>query len=192
MNAALSKDRIVGIVGAGAMGAGIAQVAAAAGHRVRLFDADAAVAEQAITGIGAAFEQLVSRGKLAAATAQAARARLSLARTIDELADSALVIEAIVEDLGAKRALFRDLEGLVAPDCLLASNTSSLSITAVAAVLKSPQRMAGLHFFNPAPVMVLVEVVSGLATDAQVAGTLQATAQAWGKTAVMARSTPGF
>ncbi|MCB1932028.1 MAG: 3-hydroxyacyl-CoA dehydrogenase [Candidatus Accumulibacter sp.] len=192
MNAALSKDRIVGIVGAGAMGAGIAQVAAAAGHRVRLFDADAAVAEQAITGIGAAFEQLVSRGKLAAATAQAARARLSLARTIDELADSALVIEAIVEDLGAKQALFRDLEGLVAPDCLLASNTSSLSITAVAAVLKSPQRMAGLHFFNPAPVMVLVEVVSGLATDAQVAGTLQATAQAWGKTAVMARSTPGF
>lgn len=192
MNAALSKDRIVGIVGAGAMGAGIAQVAAAAGHRVRLFDADAAVAEQAISGIGAAFEQLVSRGKLAAATAQAARARLSLARTIDELADSALVIEAIVEDLGAKRALFRDLEGLVAPDCLLASNTSSLSITAVAAVLKSPQRMAGLHFFNPAPLMVLVEVVSGLATDAQVAGTLQATAQAWGKTAVMARSTPGF
>lgn len=192
MNLAVSQDRIVGIVGAGAMGAGIAQIAALAGHPVRLFDANPNAAEQAIGRIGLAFERLVGKERLAGAAADAARARLLPASRLDELADSGLVIEAIVEDLAAKQRLFGDLEGLLSADCLLATNTSSLSITAIAAALNAPQRLAGLHFFNPAPSMTLVEVISGLATDPQVVDALQATALAWGKTPVMARSTPGF
>ncbi len=189
---ALASDRVVAIAGAGAMGSGIAQVAAAAGHRVQLFDANASAVAQAIAGVQAAFEQLAAKGKLDAAAAHAAQARLLPATTVNDLAGSGLVIEAIVEDLAAKQQLFRDLEARVSPDCLLASNTSSLSITAIAAGLKSPARLAGLHFFNPAPRMPLVEVISGLITDPEVTGTLHSTMLAWGKTPVMARSTPGF
>ncbi|MCP5249767.1 MAG: 3-hydroxyacyl-CoA dehydrogenase [Candidatus Accumulibacter sp.] len=192
MGEIISADTIVGIVGAGAMGSGIAQLVATAGHRVRLLDSRAGAVDQAITDIGLALSQGVDKGKLDATAAQAAQARLLAASRLDELSDCGLVIEAIVEDLTAKQRLFSDLEALVSAECLFATNTSSISVTAIGAALRSPQRLAGLHFFNPAPRMALVEVISGLATDPGLADTLRATALAWGKTPVTARSTPGF
>lgn len=192
MTVALSKNAIVAVVGAGAMGAGIAQVAATAGHPVLLLDNRPQAAQNAIEGIRAQFDKLASKGKLTPEAARAAGQRLQVAAQLSDLAPAALVVEAIVENLQAKQTLFANLEALVAPDCIFGSNTSSISITAIGAALKLPQRLAGLHFFNPAPVMALVEVVSGLATAPHVATTLHATASAWGKTAVHAKSTPGF
>ena len=192
MTTALSKDALVAVVGAGAMGAGIAQVAAVAGHRVLLLDNRPQAAQAAVEGLRAQLDKLAAKGKLTAEAAQAAGQRLQAATQLSDLADAALVVEAIVESLSAKQTLFADLETLVSADCMFGSNTSSISITAIGSALRHPQRLAGLHFFNPAPLMALVEVVSGLATDAQVAEILFATATAWGKTAVHAKSTPGF
>ncbi len=192
MSQPLSKDALVAVVGAGAMGAGIAQVAAAAGHPVMLFDTCAKAAQSAIDGIRIQFEKMVIKGKMDSASAQAAGLRLQSASKLSDLGSAALVVEAVVENLTVKQTLFKDLEALVSVDCIFGSNTSSISITAIASVLKHPERFAGLHFFNPAPLMALVEVVSGLATSAKVAHILFATATAWGKTAVHAKSTPGF
>lgn len=188
----IPSKRVVAVIGAGAMGSGIAQVAAAAGHPVRLLDARAGASAKAIEGIRAQFAKLADKGRMSAESAAAAGARLSAADTLSELADAALVVEAIVEQLDAKQRLFSELESLVGNDCILATNTSSISITAIGAALQRPERLAGLHFFNPAPLMALVEVVSGLATDAAVADCLFSTAAAWGKTPVHAKSTPGF
>lgn len=174
------------------MGAGIAQVAAAGGHPVKLLDNRPGAAAQAIAGIRAQFEKMAAKGKLTAEAAQAAGARLQAVGQVSDLFDAALVVEAIVETLQVKQTLFKELEAVVSGGCILASNTSSISITAIGAALNSPQRLAGLHFFNPAPLMALVEVVSGLATAPEVAGTLYDTAMAWGKTPVHAKSTPGF
>lgn len=192
MTTALSTQAVVAVIGAGAMGAGIAQVAASAGHIVKLLDTRADAAAQAIAGIRAQFDKMAVKGKLSTQEAQAAGARLQVAHQLADLADAGLVVEAIVESLPTKHKLFSDLEMVVSTHCILASNTSSISITAIGAALKHPERVAGLHFFNPAPLMALVEVVSGLATRADVAHTLHATATAWGKTAVHAKSTPGF
>ncbi|MDD5478167.1 3-hydroxyacyl-CoA dehydrogenase PaaH [Rhodoferax sp.] len=192
MTQALSTQAVVAVIGAGAMGAGIAQVAATAGHTVKLLDNRPGAAVQAIDGICAQFEKLAAKGKLTLEAAQAAGARLQAAEQVADLADAALVVEAIVENLQVKQTLFKELEAVVSEACILASNTSSISITAIGAALKHPQRLAGLHFFNPAPLMALVEVVSGLATERDVANTLFATAAAWGKTPVHAKSTPGF
>ncbi len=191
MSALAPRDSIA-VIGAGAMGAGIAQVAAQAGHPVRLYDNRAGAAEAGIDGVRRQLEKRVAKGKMAQAEVDAIVARMSPAATLAELADSRLVVEAIVENLAVKRQLFAELEALCGPDTLLASNTSSLSITSIAAGLERPERVAGLHFFNPAPVMTLVEVISGLATAAEVAETLYATAAAWGKVPVHASSTPGF
>ncbi len=188
----LPHDITVAVVGAGAMGAGIAQVAAVAGHPVKLVDTRAGAAQQAVDSIRAQLARLALKGKISEAAAQAASSRLQAVQSLRELAEAGLVIEAIVENLSAKQGLFAELEGIVSPGCLLASNTSSISITAIGAALRHPERLAGLHFFNPAPLMALVEVVSGLATGPAVAATLHATASAWGKTAVLAKSTPGF
>jgi 3-hydroxybutyryl-CoA dehydrogenase len=182
----------VGIVGAGTMGAGIAQVAAVAGHRVLIADAMPGAAARAVDGDG---------GIRARIRAQVAKGRLSVdpggldltaAESADELAGCAIVIEAIVEDLAAKRALFAELEGVVAADAVLASNTSSLSPTALAAGLGHPERLVGLHFFNPVPAMRLVEVISGLATAKETADAAADLASAWGKTVVRSAATPGF
>ena len=182
----------VGIVGAGAMGAGIAQVAAAAGHRVLLFDTRAGAAEAAVKSVRAMFAKLAAKGKMTAEAAADAGARLSAAGTLAELAPAGLVIEAVVEDLDVKRRLFAELESLVGADCLLATNTSSLSIPAIAAALRAPQRLVGMHFFNPAPLMELVEIVGGVASDPASLAQVEALARAWGKAPVRARSTPGF
>ena len=192
MTTPLPPHTVIAVVGAGAMGAGIAQVAAAAGHPVKLLDQRPDAAERAVAGVRAQFRKMADKGKLSAADADAASARLTAVSSLSDLADAGLVIEAIVENLDAKQTLYRDLEALVRDDCVLATNTSSISVTAIGAALKRPQRLAGLHFFNPAPLMALVEVVSGLATDPEVAQTLLLTAQAWGKKPVHAKSTPGF
>jgi len=189
---ALATSDIIAVIGAGAMGAGIAQVAAQAGHPVRLYDNRDGAAQAGIDGVRRQLEKRVARGKMAQAEVDAVIARMTPAATLAELADSRLVVEAIVESLEVKRGVFAELETLCGPDTLLTSNTSSLSITSIAAGLERPERVAGLHFFNPAPVMKLVEVISGLATDAEVAETLYATAAAWGKVPVHASSTPGF
>lgn len=192
MTQALSTQTLVAVIGAGAMGAGIAQVAAAAGHRVKLLDNRPGAAAQAIIGICAQFEKMAAKGKMSAEAAKAAGERLQAAEQLADLADAALVVEAIVENLAVKQTLFKNLEAVVGEGCILASNTSSISITAIGAALTHPQRLAGLHFFNPAPLMALVEVVSGLATNRDVADTLFATSAAWGKSPVRAKSTPGF
>lgn len=189
---ALNPHTLIAVIGAGAMGAGIAQVAAQAGHPVRLYDNRPGAAAQAIANIDQQLAKRVASGKLAATAKADCIARLQPADSLEALADAGLVIEAIVENLEVKQALFSELEGLCRSDCILASNTSSLSITRLAAGLQRPAQVVGMHFFNPAPLMALVEVISGLATDPEVAACILATARAWGKTPVLARSTPGF
>jgi 3-hydroxybutyryl-CoA dehydrogenase len=189
---ALPREAEVGVIGAGAMGAGIAQLAAQAGHRVQLFDTRMGVADQAKIRIGETLVGLAAKGKGTRADADAATARLTPVHALGDLVSAKMVIEAIVEDLDAKRKLLRELEVVVVPEAILASNTSSLSITALAAGLKHPGRVVGMHFFNPAPVLPLVEVVSGLATQSATAAVVYETAKAWGKIPVHATSTPGF
>ncbi|RZA34314.1 MAG: 3-hydroxyacyl-CoA dehydrogenase PaaC [Lysobacteraceae bacterium] len=189
---ALPKESVIAVIGSGAMGSGIAQVAAAAGHQVLLFDTRAGAADKAIDDIGKTYAKLAEKGRMTAEQAELARGRLKRIGTLQEASHAALVIEAIVENLDAKRALFAELEGIVGDDCILATNTSSISVTAIAATLRRPERLAGMHFFNPVPLMALVEVISGIATDKLAADTVYATAEAWGKSPVHAKSTPGF
>lgn len=182
----------VAVIGSGTMGAGIAEVAAAAGHPVRIFDINPKAVGQAIEGIAGRLASRVARGKLAPEQADALLARLHPAHDLAALAYADLVIEAASERLEVKAALFAQLAAICSPSTLLTSNTSSISITAIAAGVKNPERVAGLHFFNPAPVMQLVEVVSGLATSAEVVEQLCQCVSGWGKRPVRCRSTPGF
>ncbi|MFD8380383.1 3-hydroxyacyl-CoA dehydrogenase [Streptomyces sp. NPDC059679] len=182
----------VAVVGTGTMGQGIAQVALVAGHPVRLYDAAPGRAAQAADAIAARLERLVDKGRLAPAARDAALGRLTPVAGLAGLADAELAIEAILEDLGAKQQLFTALESVVSDGCLLATNTSSLSVTAVAGALRRPGRLLGLHFFNPAPLLPLVEVVRGFATDQAAADRAYETVAAWGKTPVRCADTPGF
>jgi len=188
----LDRSCVVGIAGAGAMGAGIAQVAAAAGHHVKLHDSAADAIDNGIKTIRANLDKRIDRGRIDAGAAQQLIARIEACPALAKLKDCKLVIEAVAEDLQVKRELLTRIEHTVAIDTVIATNTSSLSVNAMAAVLARPHNFAGMHFFNPAPVMKLVEVVSGAATDSQVAQRLFATAAAWGKTPVFARASPGF
>lgn len=180
------------VVGAGIMGMGIAQVAALAGHNVSVYDTRADAAAQAKQKLADSLAALVAKGKMTAEVVQALLARITPVAQLSDAAHVSLVVEAIVENLAVKRSLFQELEALVDAHCILATNTSSLSVTAIANGLKHPARLVGMHFFNPVPLMKLVEVVSGLQTDAAVAQSIFDLAGAWGKTAVYARSTPGF
>ena len=180
------------VVGAGIMGMGIAQVAAQAGHAVLVYDTRAEAVPQAKQKLADSLAALVAKGKMTADSVQALLARITPVAQLSDAAHVSLVVEAIVENLAVKRGLFQELEGLVSEQCVLATNTSSISVTAIANGLKHPQRLVGMHFFNPVPLMKLVEVVSGLQTDAHVAQAIFDLAGAWGKTAVYARSTPGF
>ncbi len=180
------------VVGTGTMGSGIAQIAAQAGIRVQLFDAQPGAAQKCKERLTATLERLVEKGKLNAAQCETALANLQAAAQLSDLAACNAVIEAIVEQLEAKRELFRQLESIVAPDCVLATNTSSLSVTAIAAACARPQRVAGYHFFNPVPLMRIVEVVDGLLTDAGTIETLMSLSQRMGHTAVRCKDTPGF
>jgi len=182
----------VAVIGAGTMGSGIAQVAAQAGHKVVLFDTRREAVDKALVGLRKTLDKLVEKGKLTAEQAEGIHSRITPASDLKDLAGSGLVIEAIIEDLGIKKKLFAELEGILAADAVLATNTSSLSVTAIAGGLMHPERMVGLHFFNPAPLLPLVEVVPGLATDEAIAPRMTALMQAWGKTPVVCKDTPGF
>ncbi|MEG1117240.1 MAG: 3-hydroxyacyl-CoA dehydrogenase NAD-binding domain-containing protein, partial [Janthinobacterium sp.] len=190
--AALDNNSIVAVIGSGAMGAGIAQVAAAAGYSVKLYDTRAEAVSKALADIGKMYAKLAEKGRMTSDEAAVATARLHAAGSLADVSDAALVVEAIVENLDVKRGLFAELEALVSDDCILATNTSSISVTAIAAKLRRPERLVGMHFFNPVPLMALVEVISGLATSDQVAATVYDTSIAWGKNPVHAKSTPGF
>ncbi|MEV8586807.1 3-hydroxyacyl-CoA dehydrogenase [Streptomyces sp. NPDC051180] len=189
---AVGRDRTVAVVGTGTMGQGIAQVALVAGHPVRLYDSAPGRAEEAVAALTARLDRLVEKGRMDADAREAAVGRLHAAAEPAELADAALVVEAIVEHLPVKQQLFADLEKVVADDAVLATNTSSLSVTAIAGGLRLPGRFVGLHFFNPAPLLPLVEVVSGFATDPDVATRAYETMKRWGKTPVRCADTPGF
>lgn len=185
-------DVLVGIVGAGLMGRGIAQIASQAGVGVVLFDAREGAAAEACAALGDTFAMLAAKGKIAADAATAAVARLAVATGLDDLAGCDVVIEAIVENLDAKRALFASLENVVGEDCVLATNTSSLSVTAIAAACRRPQRVGGFHFFSPVPLMKVVEVIDGVRGAAWVGDALTVLARRMGHTPVRAKDTPGF
>lgn len=182
----------IGIVGAGAMGRGIAQIAAQAGLEVRLFDVNAQAVQAARDALAQTWEKLTEKGKIAPDAAEAALARVQACSSLQDLAPAQLVVEAIIEKLEIKRDLFKQLEGVVAEDCILASNTSSLPITAIAAACARPQRVVGYHFFNPVPLMKVVEVIDGLRSDPAVGDALMALSQKMGHTAVRAKDMPGF
>lgn len=182
----------VAVVGAGAMGRGIAQIAAQAGSTVLIFDTFAGAAERGRDAVIAQWQKLHEKGKFDAAQLAALGDRLHAVESLGALADCDLVIEAVVEDMAVKRQLFRELEALVAPSATLATNTSSLSVTAIAAGLAHPERIAGFHFFNPVPLMKVVEVVAGFKTDAAVLTQLAGYAAQMGHSAVQAQDTPGF
>lgn len=182
----------VGVVGAGAMGRGIAQIAAQAGSQVQLVDAAPGQAQAAVQTVLAQWDKVLAKGRMDAAEREALSTRLQPADDLAALADCDLVIEAIVEKLDIKQQLFAQLEALLSPDAVLVTNTSSLSVTALAAKLERPERFAGYHFFNPVPLMKVVEVIAGIRSDASVCAKLSAYAQQMGHSAVRAQDTPGF
>lgn len=188
----MTDIQTIGVVGAGAMGRGIAQIAAQAGLRVRLYDTSADAIAAARESLRQTWEKLAQKGKLTAADAQAALERVESATALTDMANCQLVVEAIVERLDVKRDLFAALEGVVSDDCILASNTSSLSITAIAAACKRPQRVAGYHFFNPVALMKVVEVIDGLRSAPEVGDALADLARRMGHTPVRAKDMPGF
>ena len=194
--ARLERALQVGVVGAGAMGSGIAQVAAAAGHPVVLGDVNDVMVRQALDAIGRSLARDVEKQRRSRDEADAALARISAAGPLDGGYDAyrhcGLVIEAVVERLEIKRGLFGDLETVVGPDAVLATNTSSLSVAAIAGECDRAGRVIGIHFFNPAPVMPLVEIVPAITTDAAVLAATTSLVASWGKTTVVATDTPGF
>lgn len=185
----------VGIVGAGAMGTGIAQVALRNGHPVILADVEKAAVRKAGEIIDGALKRDVEKGRLTREKALSAGDRLrmvSLPLGLGEFAPCGLVVEAIAEGLDVKQSLFRALEGVVNADCILATNTSSLSVTSIASACQNPSRVIGMHFFNPAPVMPLVEIIPGSQTSPAVTSATRAIADGWGKVTVLAADSPGF
>jgi len=186
------SDLTAGVAGSGTMGRGIVQVLAQCGARVRVYDAQAGAAARAKEAIAKALAGVVAKGRLAQGDADAALARIEIVDSTAAFKDCHLVVEAIVEELGAKRKLFGELEAIVAEDCLLATNTSSLSVTAIATGCKQPGRVAGFHFFNPVPLMKVVEIVDGLLTAPWAGEALTALAVRFGHRPVRAKDTPGF
>ena len=187
-----ARELNVGVIGCGVMGRGIVQIAVLAGATVYMADSREGASQAARDELLSTFGKLVEKGKLDAAAAQAAGGRLVACKGLDELRPCHVVVEAIVEDLAAKKSLFTTLEGIVDATAILASNTSSLSVTAIAAGLQHPERVAGFHFFNPVPLMKIVEVIGGFLTRSDVTDTLLALGRQWGHTAVLAKDTPGF
>jgi 3-hydroxybutyryl-CoA dehydrogenase len=183
---------VIAVIGAGTMGLGVAQVAATAGHRVVLIDMNADALERARTAITTSLDSLVSKGRLDPAAREAIQSRIQWSSSIAAAAGCALAIEVVVENVEVKREVFSALEAIVSSDAILASNTSSLSIGDIATSLQSPRRFLGLHFFNPVPLMNLVEVVPGTATDPTVVTAAMALMRAWGKTPVAVADVPGF
>lgn len=187
-----SDALVLGVAGAGAMGRGIAQLAAAAGVTVLLFDAREGAAREAAENLSATFAMLAKKGKIGRDKADAATALLRPVASLEEFASCHVAVEAIVEALEAKRALFASIEAVVTDDCVLATNTSSLPVTAIAAACRHPERVAGFHFFNPAPLMKIVEVVPGMLTADWVTDFLVKLGRRMGHSVARTRDTPGF
>ena len=185
-------DKTIGVIGAGAMGSGIAQVAAQAGHKVVLVDTSEAALERSASALSKVMARLVEKGRLKAEEGAEISARISRSTHFTDLAPCGLVVEAIVENLEVKKAVFREVESHVSREAILATNTSSLSVTGIAAALEHPGRCIGLHFFNPAPLMPLVEIVPALQTAADLPRQCLDLMNAWGKDPVVAKDTPGF
>lgn len=186
----MNKDSIIGVIGAGAMGSGIAQVAAMSGHSVVLFDTNTAALEKAKASLTATLNKLAEKGKIT--SADEVLARFQFATELSAFANCGLIIEAIIENLDIKKKVFADVEAVVSESCVLATNTSSLSVTSIAAACKKADRVIGLHFFNPAPLMALVEIIPAVQTDAALVDTCKELMTAWGKAPVITKDTPGF
>lgn len=187
-----SKEMTIGIIGAGAMGAGIAQVAAMSGCKVNLFDSNQEALFVSNDRLRKVLSRLIEKGKISEEQSSKVIANINYCKSLDELSTCDLVIEAIVEDLEIKKKVFSELEELVSDHCIIASNTSSLSVTSLAACLQKANRLIGIHFFNPAPVMKLVEVIPALQTDQDVVQQVLTIVSGWNKQVVLAKDTPGF
>jgi len=185
-------DLCVGVIGTGAMGRGIVQVSAAGGMHVLMMDTRPGAADEARDFVAKMLARAAEKGSMSKADADAATARIRVAKSLADFKDCHMVVEAIVENLDAKRALFGELEGVVSPECILATNTSSMSVTTIAAKLKTPQRFAGLHFFNPVPLMKLVEVIDGLLTENWVSEALMVIGKRMTREPVRLTDAPGF
>lgn len=181
-----------GVIGAGTMGSGIAQVAAAAGWKVVLFDQQSGMVEKALASITKSLASQVSKGRITQSEADDISHRVTPGSSLQDLAHCDLIIEAIVERMDVKAAVFRELETIVSENCILASNTSSLSIASLAAACKKPERFIGIHFFNPAPIMKLVEIIPAVQTSEATRDLANSIIKSWGKTTVLAKDTPGF
>ncbi len=182
----------IGIIGAGTMGIGIAQVAATAGCKVVVFDANAPQIDKALSGLEKTLQKLAEKGKITEDKASEIRNNITKGEALQDLKDSDLVIEAIIENKDIKTKVFTELENYVSEDCVIGSNTSSISITSLGAELKKPERFIGIHFFNPAPLMPLVEVSPSLLTEKTLAEKIYNLMKEWGKTPVIAKDIPGF
>jgi len=182
----------IGVIGSGAMGSGIAQVAAQAGHDVVVYDQQKSALERAENGLKATLSKLLDKGKISADDSTGIISRIAFRESLEALASSDLVIEAIVENIEVKKTVFQSLEALVSERCILATNTSSLSVTAIAAACDKPDRFIGIHFFNPAPLMPLVEIIPALQSRETLAAECASLIQSWGKVPVVCKDTPGF
>ncbi|MBL0014248.1 MAG: 3-hydroxybutyryl-CoA dehydrogenase [Flavobacterium sp.] len=182
----------VGVIGSGTMGSGIAQVAATSGCQVNLYDTNQEALSKSKSSLESTLSKLVEKGKIDTAEKNRISANISYVNALKDLSDADLVIEAIVENIEIKRKLFSDLESYVAADTILASNTSSLSIASIAASCQKPERVIGIHFFNPAPLMQLVEVIPAVQTSAEVLEKTTQIISDWKKTVAVAKDTPGF
>lgn len=182
----------IGIVGSGAMGSGIAQVIASAGNQVSLYDSNPLALEKAGANLEATFQKLAQKGKMSYEEAGIYFNNIRLVNELKDLANSELIIEAIIEDLEIKKELFQKLEALVSQDCILASNTSSLSMASIAASCQNPRRVIGIHFFNPAPLMALVEIIPAVQTDSDLVLKTKELVETWKKLPAIAKDTPGF
>lgn len=182
----------VSVIGSGAMGSGIAQVAAQSGCTVTLYDNNPDALELAGSKLAKIFDRLVEKGKKTRAESDDILSRIELTHSLERIEDSELVVEAIIEDLDVKKQVFKKLENLVSPACILATNTSSLSVTSIAAACDYSERVIGLHFFNPAPLMPLVEVIPAISTKEGLAEEMKQLMLDWGKAPAIAKDTPGF
>ena len=182
----------VGIIGSGTMGSGIAQVAATAGCQVNLFDANQTVLEKSKTSLEKILIRLIEKGRIDTSEKNRIQSNINYVDSLEELSNSDLIIEAIIENLEIKKKVFSELETLVSDNCIIASNTSSLSIASIAASLKKPKRCVGIHFFNPAPLMKLVEVIPAIQTSYETLEKSIDTISSWEKTVAIAKDTPGF
>ena len=187
-----TKNSIIGVIGSGAMGSGIAQVAASVSHKVLLYDNNQQALSKAENNLKTSLLKLVEKQKISSEQQTTILSNIQFVSTLNTLAGCNLIIEAIIENLDVKKSVFTELEKLVNESCVLASNTSSLSITSIAAACSKPERVIGIHFFNPATLMPLVEIIPGIATDQVITSSCKTLIDSWGKTTVIAKDTPGF